>query len=100
MEHRHERRLPCRLDVEIYRKGERIGTAEIKNASKSGVNIFSSIELHHNEIVHVIFPDDAVQSGWPAKARAIVTHAESTSAGLLFDDSISGNLPDIQPTVR
>lgn len=84
MEHRHDRRVACELSVELYRAGVSIGKATALNISNEGVHIHTSIRLKRNEMVNVVFLDDATLPGWPVRERAIVAHAAEGHAGLWF----------------
>ena len=96
MEHRHEHRIACSFDIELYRKNVMIGTAKVKNVSKNGLCILTSLTLQNKELIHTKFPEKAAQYGWPIIMRTIVLHIENDSIGLLFDGSIFNNLHDLQ----
>lgn len=98
MEHRHEKRLTCRISIELYRKDEYIGAAEVNDVSKNGLSIHTGIALHNNELIHVKFTEEAVLHGWPIDAPAMVTHTEYDSVGLLFDGAIFKDLTALQKT--
>jgi hypothetical protein len=72
------------LSVELYRAGVSIGKATALNISNEGVHIHTSIRLKRNEMVNVVFLDDATLPGWPVRERAIVAHAAEGHAGLWF----------------
>ena len=84
MEHRHDRRVACELSVELFRTGVSIGKATALNISNEGVHIHTDIELKRNEIINVVFLDDASLPGWPVRERAIVTYVADGHAGLWF----------------
>jgi len=96
MEHRHEKRFTCRISIELYRKDEYIGIAEVNDVSKNGLSIHTSVALHNNELIHVKFTEEAALHGWPIDAPAMVTHTEYDSVGLLFDGAIFIDLPALQ----
>jgi len=96
MEHRHERRIACRFDIELRRKNTNIGSAKVKDVSKSGLCIQTGLTLDNKELVQIKFPEKASLFGWPEMTRAIVLHAENDSIGLLFDGNIFKNLEDLQ----
>ena len=86
MEHRHEKRFTCRISIELYRKNEYIGVAEVNDVSKNGLSIHTSVAL------------EAALHGWPIDAPAMVTHTEYDSVGLLFDGAIFKDLTALQKT--
>jgi len=96
MEHRHERRIACRFDIELQRRNTNIGTAKVKDVSKSGLCVQTGLTLENKELVHIKFPKKASRFGWPKMTRAIVLHTENDSIGLLFDGTIFTNLEDLQ----
>jgi hypothetical protein len=84
VEHRHDRRVACELRVELFRAGASIGRATALNISNEGAHIRTDIQLKRNEMINVVFLDDATLPGWPVRERAIVAHVEDGHAGLWF----------------
>jgi hypothetical protein len=84
VEHRHDRRVACELSVELFRAGASIGRATALNISNEGAHIRTDIQLKRNEMINVVFLDDATLPGWPVRERAIVAHVEDGHAGLWF----------------
>jgi len=84
VEHRHDRRVACELSVELFRAGVSIGKATALDISNEGAHIRTDIHLKRNEMVNVVFLDDATLPGWPVRERAIVTHVADGHAGLWF----------------
>jgi len=84
VEHRHDRRVVCELSVELFRAGVSIGKATALDISNEGAHIRTDIQLKRNEMINVVFLDDATIPGWPVRERAIVAHVADGHAGLWF----------------
>ncbi len=88
MEHRHDRRVACALNVELFRAGVSLGRATALDISNEGAHIETEVELRRNEIINIVFLDDTTMPGWPVRNRAIVAHAEKGHAGLWFGRTV------------
>ena len=84
MEHRHERRVACELNIELFRAGKRIGKATTLDISKDGLHIRTDVRLKRNERIDVVFLDQDSIPDWPAREHAMVAHTEEGHAGLWF----------------
>lgn len=84
MEHRHDRRVACELNVELFRAGVSIGKGTTLDISNEGVHIQTGVRLKRNEMISITFLDDASLPGWPVRERAIVAHVSEGHAGLWF----------------
>jgi hypothetical protein len=72
------------LSVELFRAGVSIGKATALDISNEGAHIQTDVQLKRNEMINVVFLDDATIPGWPVRERAIVAHVADGHAGLWF----------------
>lgn len=100
MDHRREQRIPCRLDIELYRSGEYAGAARTVNVSYDGLCIETDVPLKRNELLEVAFPEELGAHGWPQRERAMVTHVTEGHAGLLFGEQVFSNLTMLEQVCR
>ena len=84
MEHRHDRRVACELNVELYRAGISLGKAKTVDISNEGIHLETDIHLKRNEMISIVFLDDISIPGWPVRERGIVAHVAQGHAGLWF----------------
>jgi len=84
MEHRLQKRQPVRLEVELVKQGQVVGSSCTTDISGGGMGIEPpELELRTGEIVDVNLPRQ-IPSVPEQHLRTIVVHRESNLIGLMF----------------
>ncbi len=92
MDHRCSARLPLRLTLDLFYRGEHLGRFTTRNIDSSGAFIEGDTPLlPANRLVELHFVSDNHQFE-PLQRRGLVTRSDNGGVAVLFSDQPSGFL--------
>ena len=88
LEHRWLQRRASRLNVQLYKQGEAVGTVCTFDMNSQGIGVeCGKLDLHEGEIVEIDLPENGIPAGMESHVRCLVIHAGKTRCGLMLLDA-------------
>lgn len=85
LEHRWSYRRASRLNVQLYKQGEVVGTVYILDMNSQGIGVeCGKLDLREGEIVEIDLPENGIPPGMESRVRCLVIHAGKARCGLML----------------